>query len=125
MSNEKITEEQVVKALCVCLRHYKNCNECPLVDVDDCTILRKYALDLINRLKEENERLYNIKLDLEHQMTQRGLTEYIGADVIEAEARKETAKEILTEWADCDCETGGYNLPYIHELAKQFGVEVK
>ena len=43
---------------------------------------------------------------------------------LELQARKETAKEILTEWADCDCETGGYNLPYIHERAKKFGVGI-
>lgn len=47
-----------------------------------------------SRAMKEAERLHNIKLDLEHQMTQQGLTEYVGADVIEAEARKEAAKQI-------------------------------
>ena len=126
------SDEQIVKAISVCLQHHKDCNECPLVDVDNCTILRKYALDLINRLKKEIERLYNIKLDLEHQLTQKGLTEYVGVDVIEAEIRKQTAKEILQQIANLEF---GYCLiawdviakvsDKLLELEEQFGVEVE
>lgn len=94
MSNV-FSDEQIVQAISICLQHHKDCNECPLVDVDNCTILRNYALDLINRLKKEIERLHNIKIDLEHQLTQKGLTEYVGADVIEAETRKKTARKII------------------------------
>lgn len=72
----------------------------------------------------ENERLYNIKLDLEHQLTQSGLTEYVGADVIEAETRKEMAKEILeniktlAEW--------GWEMSRIEKwICKNYGVEVE
>lgn len=127
------SDEQIVKAISICLQHHKDCNECPLVDIDNCTILRKYALDLISRLKREVERLYNIKLDLEHQLTQKGLTEYAGADVIQAETRKKTAKEFAetlkqtliinneenTEYFDYQ-----YTLETIDEITKQCSVEV-
>lgn len=43
----------------------------------------------------------------------------------EAVAVKDTAKEILQEWADVDKETGGFNLSLIFEIAKSKGVEVE
>ena len=130
------SDEQIIKAIGVCLQHHKDCNECPLVDVDNCTILREYALDLINRLKKEIERLYNIKLDLENQLTQKGLTEYVGADVIEAETRKKTAREfaegiIKLLWnrgraADGKMfEYGDLTSIDVWDFAKHFGVEVQ
>lgn len=88
----------------------------------------------------EIERLYQIKLDLEHQLTQKGLTEYVGADVIKAETRKETAKEIFGEIYKLlnSIKKQDYedSLPYycadveefddkLYILAKQFGVEVE
>ena len=46
--------------------------------------------------------------------------------IVEAKekARIETVREILSKWAETDKETGGFNLPYIYELAKQYGVEI-
>ena len=52
-------------------------------------------LDRNFRLSVENERLYEMKLDLEHHLIQSGLTEYIGADEIEKQARKEMARELI------------------------------
>lgn len=69
---------------------------------------------------KENERLYDVKLGFEHQMTHQSLTEYVGADVLEAEARKETAKEILREVGKV---CGDYQ--WFKNLCKQFGVEVE
>lgn len=73
----------------------------------------------LKKAKKEIERLYNIKLDLEHQITQKGLTEYVGADVIEADTRKETAKEILQEVGKV---CGDYQ--WFKNLCKKYGVEV-
>lgn len=70
---------------------------------------------------KEVERLHNIKLDLEHQLTQKGLTEYVGADVIAAEAIKKTAKEILDK---IDYESNGQTKQITDLLRKQFGLEV-
>ena len=47
----------------------------------------------IETLQYDNDNLYRAKRDLEDQLTQSGLTEYIGADKIE----KETARKILQE----------------------------
>lgn len=75
----------------------------------------------------EIERLYQIKLDLEHQLTQKGLTEYVGADVIAEEARKETAKEIFKEVEFISLRNS--NSALLKELEKfikeRFGVEVE
>lgn len=43
----------------------------------------------------------------------------------EKQGSKETAEKLLNEWAETDAETGGFNLPYIHEFAKQFDVEIQ
>lgn len=47
----------------------------------------------IEALQYDNDNLYKAKRDLEDQLIQSGLTEYIGADEIE----KETARKILQE----------------------------
>lgn len=83
-----------------------------------------------SRAMKEAERLHNIKIDLEHQLTQKGLTEYVGADVIEAETRKKTARKIIHY---IDTEIGNYindsDLQLfngdIKWLKEQHGVEVE
>ena len=78
----------------------------------------------IEALQYDNDNLYRAKRDLEDQLTQSGLTEYIGADKIE----KETARKILQEiynrarknWL-YDC-WEGMNLD---ELATQYEIEVE
>lgn len=87
----------------------------------------------LKKAKKEIERLYNIKLDLEHQLTQKGLTEYLGADVIQAETRKETAKDFIFKVesylgynADNETFTKKELLLILAEVAKeQFGMEVE
>ena len=78
----------------------------------------------IQGLQYDNDNLYKAKRDLEDQLIQNGLTEYIGADEIE----KETARKILQEiynragkiWL-YDCWTG----LDLGKLAMQYGVEIE
>ena len=54
---KKLTDEEIVKALECCTDEENvNCEDCPLVK-EPCAIIRKYALDLIQRLQSENEHL--------------------------------------------------------------------
>ena len=78
----------------------------------------------IEALQYDNDNLYRAKRDLEDQLIESGLTEYIGADEIE----KETARKILQEiynrarknWL-YDCWEG----MDLDELATQYGVEIE
>lgn len=78
----------------------------------------------IEALQYDNDNLYRAKRDLEDQLIQSGLTEYIGTDEIE----KETARKILQEiynrarknWL-YDCWEG----MDLDELATQYGVEIE
>ena len=73
-----------------------------------------------------------MKLDLENQLIQSGLTEYIGADEIEKQARKETAREILELLVpDCNsCDENWHNgclclrATLAEKIAKQFGIDL-
>ena len=57
MPDKKLTDNEIVKALECCLND--DCITCPLTDIEHCVTMMD-ALDLINRLQEENERLQNI-----------------------------------------------------------------
>lgn len=60
MTEHKFTDEEVIKALeCCCKDNYEgDCPKCPLQLNGNCNvILAEHALDLINRQKEEIERL--------------------------------------------------------------------
>lgn len=78
----------------------------------------------IEALQYDNDNLYRAKRDLEDQLIESGLTEYIGADEIE----KETARKILQEiynrarknWL-YDCWEG----MDLDELVTQYGVEIE
>lgn len=63
MPDKKLTDSEIVKALeCCCKGQLYQCNNCPLKinGYSHCfDTLRKYTLDLINRLQAENERLKN------------------------------------------------------------------
>ena len=59
MSN-KLTDKEIVKALECCGSNAYLCGECPYKRIDNCELkLSADALDLINRLQAENERLKN------------------------------------------------------------------
>ena len=78
----------------------------------------------IEALQYDNDNLYRAKRDLDDQLIQSGLTEYIGADEIE----KETARKILQEiynrarknWL-YDCWEG----LGLDELVTQYGVKIE
>ena len=59
MTDKKLTDNEVVKALECCVESKHICpHTCPMLKNKECLeSLRKNALDLINRLQAENERL--------------------------------------------------------------------
>ncbi len=59
MPDKKLTDNEIVKALECCVSSNHICSHtCPMLKNKECLAsLRKYALTLINRLQEENERL--------------------------------------------------------------------
>ena len=59
MPNKKLTDSEIVKALEYCLKDgYEKCKKCQYYGTVMCTTeLLSNALDLINRLQAENERL--------------------------------------------------------------------
>ena len=128
MSKEKLTDEQIMKALEWCVAS-NTCGDCPLLKIkENCRpFLYKQSLNLINRLKENNEN-YEIHIrNLEKSIDRRdrdlnsqanriiGFKEEIaelkaenerlktdnlylaGFAYGEDKTRKKTAREILTE----------------------------
>lgn len=56
-NSEELTDEQIIKALeCCTVEEVPDCENCPLLR-ESCAIIRKYALDLIRRQKNEIERM--------------------------------------------------------------------
>ncbi len=56
----KLTDSEIVKALECCQKVLPNCNECPVEEKERimcCDLIKGKAIDLINRLQAENERL--------------------------------------------------------------------
>ena len=78
----------------------------------------------IEALQYDNDNLYKAKRDLEDQLIQSGLTEYIGADEIEKEAARKILQEIYNRarknWLyDCGEGLG------LDELGTQYRVEIE
>ena len=77
----------------------------------DSVVLSREEYERLKRVENEKDRLYEIKLDLENQLIEKGWTDYEGADEIEKRVSKETAKKIII---------------FLKEyIAKQFDVEIK
>lgn len=78
----------------------------------------------IEALQYDNDNLYKAKRDLEDQLIQSGLTEYIGADEIEKEAARKILQEIYNRarknWL-YDCWEG----LGLDELVTQYGVKIE
>jgi regulator of replication initiation timing len=156
---KKLTDDEIVKALECCSGSITAdaCKGCPLSlsngGVEACyyddTILEKYALDLINRQKDEIERLKkrhgvallrNDDLDLENYELKKQVDELKERAKIDLEnernwgkiqtkqAVKDTAKEIYDKCIAIDKATGckGFVcIEAIAELAKGKGAEVE
>ena len=63
----KMTDNEIIKALEFCAEHVRNCAECPLnvTSLDHCsTRLAQNVLNLINRQKAEIERLDALNTDV-------------------------------------------------------------
>ena len=63
MPDKKLTDNEIIKALECCVLAKHICpHDCPMLKNKECLeSLRKNALDLINRLQAENERLRAVK----------------------------------------------------------------
>ena len=97
--------------------------------LQDSVVLSREEYEKLKRIEAEKDRLYEIKLDLENQLIEKGWTDYEGADEIEKRVSKETAEKILgdlySEATSNVSETVELTTFQIEQLAKQFGVEIK
>jgi hypothetical protein len=101
MKENKLTPEEIKKALECCSKPYNLCDECPISNdiKDDCKCgenLAKNALDLINRQQAEIERL-TINMNAFGLGMKR---EKERADIIRAEAIKEFARALRQQAFD-------------------------
>ena len=114
-----MTDNEIKKSLECCVKSLSSdsCNECPLNTTKECDkdllAIEKYALDLINRLKAENERLSKITRPLIAEIKAEAYKEFaerlkeksfkslgkygITRDVIEVRGIDNLLKEIIEE----------------------------
>ena len=64
----------------------------------DSVVLSREEYERLKRVENEKDRLYEIKLDLENQLIEKGWTDYEGADEIEKRVSKETAEKLLNDF---------------------------
>ena len=113
----KPTDNEIIKALECCGRDYvADCDHCVLNDLNrnDCysLILHKYSLDLINRLKAENERLDKLVVEKHKEINR--LDDYM--QYVKAEAIKEFAERLISK---CDAPHWCVWMSEIDDLAKE------
>ena len=127
----KLTDAEIKKALECCCRDDKNycdlssCNDCPLNSTSYCSnVLRKYTLDLINRLQAEIERL-KAKVNHYNYCYENFVNNPISR--IKSEARKEFAKELSQKSMRiediCDSNDFGVSRDTIFKLLKEMESE--
>lgn len=116
--SNSLSDSEIKKALECCIKD--DCKNCPLGEIEDCVTMTD-ALDLINRLQAENERLKE-EVDLLHS----DYTYKLVKVKAKAEAVKEFA-ERLKEKVSVD-EKDGLHWFYhkqIDNLLKEMGVDGK
>ena len=104
-----------------------------IVVPDGAVVLTGEEYERLKRIENEKDRLYEIKLDLENQLIEKGWTDYEGADEIEKRARKETAREFAERLVEkLKDNVDGQNVDFFvdvkkfaEDIAKQFGVEIE
>ncbi len=104
MPDKKLTDSDIIKALGCCADDTDDsCQHCPLkeecyANAGGTEDIKQLALDLINRLQAENERLCQIGGDL----LSSGSKLFQETKVIKAEAVKEFAEKLLSCYKDFD-----------------------
>ena len=91
---------------------------------EDSVVLSKKEYERLKRVKNEKDRLYEINLDLENQLIEKGWTDYEGADEIEKRASKETAEKIYTKIKDSFLMDSNNRYALKLWIEEQFDIEV-
>ena len=139
MEEKKLTDEEIVKALELCANGLceKDCPAFNLITGADCQDqMNNLALDLIQRLQSENERLTEKQVNLKAEIAAQelkyeelkcgrkiavGICEVLD-EAKKTEIRMQTAKEILQS---VDNESNGQTVSATNVLRKRYGLEVK
>lgn len=87
---------------------------------EDDTVLSKNEYERLKRVEKEKDRLYEIKLDLENQIIEKGWTDYVGADEIERQAVKRFLAKLKKE-----CLDGGIWPAFINRVAEKLQKQLK
>lgn len=132
MSDKKLTDEEIIKALecCISTTTEEACAGCPfnkqkLCDKDQWA-LERYALDLINRQKAEIEKMkecpkcvYEYDGEVTEYCVQGPCPNFKTVEQIKTEAYKEFAEKLEEKLCDCrtvsDGEYCGFDCGDIHE----------
>lgn len=132
MSDKKLTDEEIIKALecCISTTTEEACAGCPfnkqkLCDKDQWA-LERYALDLINRQKAEIEKMkecpkcvYEYDGEVTEYCVQGPCPNFKTVEQIKAEAYKEFAENLEEKLCDCrtvsDGEYCGFDCGDIHQ----------
>lgn len=109
--------------------------QCEAYSQNDLVVLSREEFDRLKRVETEKDRLYEIKLDLENQLIEKGWTEYEGADEIEKRVSKETAEKYkvammlhiqeMQKYLELNEEQAKILYHHNSEIAKQFGDTIK
>lgn len=99
----------------------------------DSVVLSREEYERLKRVENEKDRLYEIKLDLENQLIEKGWTDYEGADEIEKRVSKETAENILNDLVkNCQYAFNINGKPiveldgdFVLNSAKSYGIKIK
>lgn len=99
MPDKKLTDNEIIKALECCVKETHTCLECPYTEFGQCEFLvMKDALDLINRLQAENERLKEKCEMWDKTVFAKSLEEWLEfCDNFKAEAYKECIEKAKNE----------------------------
>ena len=91
---------------------------------EDSVVLSREEYERLKRVENEKDRLYEIKLDLENQLIEKGWTDYEGADEIEKRARKEAVEKIYTKIKDSFLINSKNCYKLKLWIKEQFGVDI-
>lgn len=93
--------------------------------LQDSVVLSSKEYEKLKRVEAEKDRLYEMKLDLENQLIEKGWTDYEGADEIEKRVSKETIEKIYTKIKDSFLMNSNNCYALKLWIEEQFGLEIK